>query len=355
MVRHRQRRAHAAQSRRIDVAPVRADTSTPRAATVSTMSALGRRLPRRAGSREPPREPNFRKPGSAQRPRGPGVHPFAFARLRMAVSERLCWRPIQARLISDRLRGVGQALITSRANRGAAALTLACEWPCPRGCAGARSQALAISDRFRGVGQALIASRTRARTAERNPRPPRPPPRDALRGPHPAWRRRSSRRIDHRPRGVGQAEALVAGLGLGGFGRFGGHGVVPGSTAIRPERMPSANDWASVGGAELGQQHRRRPPQRIDVAPVRADHPDPRAAATFRMEVGPAPSARACAGNIPAGRAWKYQRGQLLTDSCAQKWGKVANLGRRSGRSDVLLDGPDLELHEPGAPRFART
>ena len=29
------------------------------------------------------------------------VHPFAFARLRMAVSERLCWRPIQARAISQ--------------------------------------------------------------------------------------------------------------------------------------------------------------------------------------------------------------------------------------------------------------
>jgi hypothetical protein len=28
----------------------------------------------------------------------------------------------------------------------------------------------------------------------------------------------------------------------------------------------------SEGGAELGQQHRRRLPQRIDVAPVRADH-----------------------------------------------------------------------------------
>jgi hypothetical protein len=36
------------------------------------------------------------------------------ARLRMAVSERLCWRPIQARAISDRFRGVGQALIASR-------------------------------------------------------------------------------------------------------------------------------------------------------------------------------------------------------------------------------------------------
>ena len=42
---------------------------------------------------------------------GSRVHPFAFAHLRMAVSERLCWRPIQARAISDRLRGVGQALI----------------------------------------------------------------------------------------------------------------------------------------------------------------------------------------------------------------------------------------------------
>jgi hypothetical protein len=33
---------------------------------------LGKRYPRRAGSREPPREPNFRELSSARRPRGPG-------------------------------------------------------------------------------------------------------------------------------------------------------------------------------------------------------------------------------------------------------------------------------------------
>jgi hypothetical protein len=35
-----------------------------------------------------------RTPGSTRRPRGPRVDPFAFARLRMAVSERRLWRPI---------------------------------------------------------------------------------------------------------------------------------------------------------------------------------------------------------------------------------------------------------------------
>jgi hypothetical protein len=40
-----------------------------------------------------------------------------------------------------------------------------CEWPCLRGCAGARSSLAPgdKSDRLRAVGQALIASRTRAR------------------------------------------------------------------------------------------------------------------------------------------------------------------------------------------------
>jgi hypothetical protein len=58
-----------------------------------------RRYPRRAGSREPPREPNFRRLRTA--PERSRVHPFAFARVRMAVSERLGWHPIQPQTISQ--------------------------------------------------------------------------------------------------------------------------------------------------------------------------------------------------------------------------------------------------------------
>jgi hypothetical protein len=51
------------------------------------------------------------------------VHPFAFARLRMVMSERLCWRPIQPRAISQTVfEAWGQALISrarTRARRGA--------------------------------------------------------------------------------------------------------------------------------------------------------------------------------------------------------------------------------------------
>jgi hypothetical protein len=92
--------------------PGRRDKSlTPRATPASTMAAY----PGEQVRANPPREPNFREPVSARRPRGPGFHPFAFARLRMAVSERLFWRPIQARAISQTaFRGVGQALIASR-------------------------------------------------------------------------------------------------------------------------------------------------------------------------------------------------------------------------------------------------
>jgi hypothetical protein len=55
------------------------------------------------------------------------VHPFAFARLRMAVSERLCWRPIQPRAISqtafEARGGIDQPRALARArgaNRGTA-------------------------------------------------------------------------------------------------------------------------------------------------------------------------------------------------------------------------------------------
>jgi hypothetical protein len=68
----------------------RAGAKTPRAA-----ASPRKALPRRAGSREPPREPNFRKPGSARSP------------------ER------------------------SRAHRSP---SRACEWPCLRGYTGARSR-----------------------------------------------------------------------------------------------------------------------------------------------------------------------------------------------------------------------
>jgi len=76
-----------------------------------------------------PREPNFREPGSARRPRGPGS--------------------------------------TRSPSR-------ACEWPCLKGCAGADPGPGDKSDRLRGVGQALdllaharVGVRTRVRTAGR--------------------------------------------------------------------------------------------------------------------------------------------------------------------------------------------
>jgi hypothetical protein len=56
-------------------------------------------LPQRVRRCEPPREPSF-----APRPRGPG-HPFAFARLRIAVSLRPCWRPIHYDQRTRRWRG----------------------------------------------------------------------------------------------------------------------------------------------------------------------------------------------------------------------------------------------------------
>ena len=79
-------------------------TSTPRAAAASTMAALGRRYPGEQVRANPCANQTFANPASAQRSRGPGP-PVAFARLRMAVSERLCWRPGRYRPPSR--RGVG--------------------------------------------------------------------------------------------------------------------------------------------------------------------------------------------------------------------------------------------------------
>jgi hypothetical protein len=58
-------------------------------------------LLRRAGSREPPAQTTLSRTRLRTAPERSRVHPFAFARLRMAVSERLCRRPIQARAISQ--------------------------------------------------------------------------------------------------------------------------------------------------------------------------------------------------------------------------------------------------------------
>ena len=77
-----------------------AGTFISRRAAASTMTAIGTRYRGRAGSREPPRNQTFTNPLRTA-PERSRVHPFAFARLRMAVSERLFWRPIQARAISQ--------------------------------------------------------------------------------------------------------------------------------------------------------------------------------------------------------------------------------------------------------------
>jgi hypothetical protein len=84
-------------------------TSTPRAAAASTMAASERRYPGEQVRATPPREPNLR------------------TRLRTAPE-------------------------SPRSTRSP---SRACEWPCLRGCAGARSQARAISDGLRGVGAGL--------------------------------------------------------------------------------------------------------------------------------------------------------------------------------------------------------
>ena len=78
-------------------------------------------LPRRAGSREAPARTKLSRTRLRTAPERSRVHPFAFARLRMAVSERLCWRRIQARAISDRLRGVGHAFLAHAKRRRRAA------------------------------------------------------------------------------------------------------------------------------------------------------------------------------------------------------------------------------------------
>ena len=61
---------------------------------------LGRRYPGEQVRANPLANQTFANP-APHRAREVPVHPFAFARLRMAVSERLCWRPIQARVISQ--------------------------------------------------------------------------------------------------------------------------------------------------------------------------------------------------------------------------------------------------------------
>jgi hypothetical protein len=63
---------------------------------------LGRHYPSEFAVCEPPRElASSSRTRLRTVPERSRVHPFAFARLRMAVSERLCWRPIQARAISQ--------------------------------------------------------------------------------------------------------------------------------------------------------------------------------------------------------------------------------------------------------------
>jgi hypothetical protein len=109
--------------------PTTRDAHRPRAPPPHRRWRPRKALLRRAGSREPPREPNFREPGSARRPRGPGS--------------------------------------TRSPSR-------ACGWPCLRGCAGARSRP--GDDRHEAWGQALIASRTRARGVRTAERPARRSP-----------------------------------------------------------------------------------------------------------------------------------------------------------------------------------
>jgi hypothetical protein len=86
--------------RRIDVAPVRADHHLDPRAAPSTMAALGRHYPASRFARTPSRT-KLSRTRLRTAPERSHVHPFAFARLRMAVSERLCWRLIQLRAISQ--------------------------------------------------------------------------------------------------------------------------------------------------------------------------------------------------------------------------------------------------------------
>jgi hypothetical protein len=99
-------------------------TSTPRAAA-STMAASERYLGGQVRANRLANQTFANRLRTA--PERSRVHPFACAHLRMAVSERLCWRPIYARAISDRLRGVGQLHRLAHARGGG------CE---PRGVTG---------------------------------------------------------------------------------------------------------------------------------------------------------------------------------------------------------------------------
>jgi hypothetical protein len=92
-------------------------TPTPRAAAASTMAASEGVTPA-AGSRESPPRTSPRAPGSAPRPRGRGS---------TRSPSRACGSPIAQTVLapdpgpgdkSDRLRGVGQALLASREREG---------------------------------------------------------------------------------------------------------------------------------------------------------------------------------------------------------------------------------------------
>ena len=74
-------------------------TSTPRAAAASTMAASEGVTPASRFARTLSRT-RLSRTRLRTVPERSRVHPFA-SRLRMAVSERLCWRPIQALAISQ--------------------------------------------------------------------------------------------------------------------------------------------------------------------------------------------------------------------------------------------------------------
>jgi hypothetical protein len=87
-------------AQRIDVAPVQAhhlDPARRRRVDDGGMEAV---TPTSSFARTPART-KLSRTRLRTAPERSRVHPFAFAPLGMAVSERLCWRPIQARAISQ--------------------------------------------------------------------------------------------------------------------------------------------------------------------------------------------------------------------------------------------------------------
>ena len=136
---------HRRRPGRIDVAPVRTYHLDAARRRRIDDSGLGRRYPGEQVRANPSRT-KLSRTRLRTAPERSRVHPFAFARLRMAVSEAVLAPDPGPGDKSDRLRGVGQALIPSRTREGRD----------PRGCAHPAAQDLEVVDTapYQGISSA---------------------------------------------------------------------------------------------------------------------------------------------------------------------------------------------------------